>query len=49
MEPSMKLKEALIDNLNGSTSKDLDILHWCSAAALELIGQAGKSLVTTTI
>ncbi|KAF8600122.1 cytochrome P450 [Ceratobasidium sp. AG-I] len=35
------LKEALMNELKGYGSKDLDMLKWCSATALELIGQAG--------
>lgn len=35
------LKGAINNELEGSGSKDLDMLQWCSAAALELIGQAG--------
>lgn len=42
MHTPLQLKEALIKDLNGSTSRDLDMLYWCGAAALELIGKAGK-------
>ncbi|KAF8597975.1 cytochrome P450 [Ceratobasidium sp. AG-I] len=35
------LKDAMEKELRDSASKDLDMLYWCSATALELIGQAG--------
>lgn len=35
------MTEAIIKDLAGAESKEIDILHWCSATALELIGQAG--------
>ncbi|CAE6508193.1 unnamed protein product [Rhizoctonia solani] len=35
------MKKAIIKDLNGSQTKEIDILRWCSATALELIGQAG--------
>ncbi|CUA72807.1 hypothetical protein RSOLAG22IIIB_10308 [Rhizoctonia solani] len=35
------MKKAMIKDLGGAQSKELDMLRWCSATALELIGTAG--------
>lgn len=31
-----------MDDIRDAGSKNIDMLKWCSAAALELIGQAGR-------
>ncbi|KAF8600974.1 cytochrome P450 [Ceratobasidium sp. AG-I] len=42
------LKMSMTHDLNGSESKDMDMLHWCSAAALEIVGQAGDLVLGHT-
>ncbi|KAF8594566.1 cytochrome P450 [Ceratobasidium sp. AG-I] len=42
------LKTAMINDIGDFSSKDLDMLKWCSTTALELIGQAGKSYLLPT-
>jgi hypothetical protein len=37
----IQMKEAVTKDIGETDSKDIDMLQWCSAAALELIGQAG--------
>ncbi|CAE6391360.1 unnamed protein product, partial [Rhizoctonia solani] len=37
--PKMFLKDALIKDINGSETKEIDMLLWCSKAALDLVGQ----------
>lgn len=41
----LQMKLAITKEIGGAQSKELDMLRWCSATALELIGQAGKLLV----
>ncbi|CUA74416.1 Putative cytochrome P450 cyp-13B1 [Caenorhabditis elegans] [Rhizoctonia solani] len=36
-----KLKDAITRDIGGAERKEIDMLHWCSKVALELIGQAG--------
>ncbi|QRV78706.1 cytochrome P450 family protein [Ceratobasidium sp. AG-Ba] len=38
---AQELKDALTKELGETGSADTDVLHWCSSAALELIGLAG--------
>ncbi|KAH7319570.1 cytochrome P450 [Rhizoctonia solani] len=35
------MKAAMIKDMGGAKHKEIDVLRWCSATALELVGQAG--------
>ncbi|KDN46717.1 hypothetical protein RSAG8_04097, partial [Rhizoctonia solani AG-8 WAC10335] len=38
---AQNMKTAMTKDLAGTKSKEIDVLRWCSATALELVGQAG--------
>ncbi|EUC53867.1 cytochrome P450 family protein [Rhizoctonia solani AG-3 Rhs1AP] len=38
---AQNMKTAMVKDLGGAKHKEIDVLRWCSATALELIGQAG--------
>ncbi|KAB5588325.1 Cytochrome P450 [Ceratobasidium theobromae] len=38
---AQNMKAAIMKDLDGAPLKEIDMLEWCSATALELIGQAG--------
>ncbi|CAE6461075.1 unnamed protein product [Rhizoctonia solani] len=35
------MKQLIVEDIGGMSGKELDMLQWCNATALELIGQAG--------
>ncbi|QRV78708.1 cytochrome P450 family protein [Ceratobasidium sp. AG-Ba] len=38
---AQEVKDCLVKEIGDSGSKDINVMHWCNAVALELIGQAG--------
>ncbi|CAE6418632.1 unnamed protein product [Rhizoctonia solani] len=38
---AQNMKSSMIKDIGGAPGKEIDVLRWCSATALELIGQAG--------
>ncbi|KAG8712651.1 cytochrome P450-dit2 [Ceratobasidium sp. 423] len=38
---AQNMKNSIIKDMGGAPGKEIDMLRWCSATALELIGQAG--------
>ncbi|KAB5589353.1 cytochrome P450 cyp-13B1 [Ceratobasidium theobromae] len=38
---AQKMKEAIANEIGEAQTKEMDVLRWCSAVALEMVGQAG--------